>query len=45
MDEEPSPERERGSPVQRTGLLLVVLIAGCLAMGYAIFWLIRTGKY
>jgi hypothetical protein len=45
VEEQPPPDRPRGAPVQRTGLLLALLISGCLAMGYAIYWLLRTGRY
>jgi hypothetical protein len=39
------PDRDRGSPIRRTGLFLTAVIAGCFAMGFAIYWLIRSGKY
>jgi hypothetical protein len=44
-DEPAAEERQRGAPVLRTGWLLAALISGCLTMGYAIYWLIRAGKY
>ncbi len=45
VQEQLPPDRPRGTPIQRTGLLLALLISGCLAMGYAIYWLLKTGRY
>ncbi len=45
VEEQPPPDRPRGAPVQRTGLLLALLISSCLAMGYAIYWLLHSARY
>ncbi len=36
---------DRGRPVERTGLLLLLLVLGCAAMGYAIYWAIASVRH